>query len=69
MEKLVEAIAYLREFESDFHLTIANHKTSAWTNMRRQQQMLEEATVLSVQDHFSALEQAGPAHQRVKIYA
>ena len=55
METLVEAITYLREFESDFHLTIANHKTSAWTNMRRQQQMLEEATGLSVQDHFLAL--------------
>ena len=55
VDNLLESIAYLREFESDFHLLIANHKTSAWTNVKRQKQMLEESTGFNVHERFSAL--------------
>ena len=71
MAKLLDALSYVREFEHDFHLSIANDKTSAWTNARREKQILEEATGLNVNHHFSALgadwmlkKSAQPEHTR-----
>ena len=55
MTKLTDALAYIREFEHDFHLSIANHKTTSWTNCPRDKQMLEEAVGFDVHERFSAL--------------
>ena len=67
VDKLIDS----SEFEHDFRLTMANHKTSAETNVRQHQQALEEATGFSVHYHFSALgadwmltKSSKPEHER-----
>ena len=55
MHGLLDALSYIREFADDFKLSIADHKTTAWTNSRRDKQVLAEATGFEVEDHFSAL--------------
>ena len=55
MHGLLDALSYIRAFADDFKLSMADHKTTAWTNSRRDKQVLAEATGFEVEDHFSAL--------------
>ena len=55
MHGLLDALSYIREFTDDFKLNIADHKTTAWTNSRRDKQVFAEASGFEVEDRFSAL--------------
>ena len=55
MEGLLGALAYTREFADDFKISITEHKTTAWTNSKRDRQVLTESSGFEVEDHFSAL--------------